>query len=39
MYHNEIFLLLTDAAEVIQTRVNDTVEGKHEFYVHYEGCK
>ncbi|CAG2231114.1 KAT8 [Mytilus edulis] len=25
------------AAEIIQTRLTDMVEGKHEFYVHYEG--
>jgi len=32
-------VIFSDAAEVIQTRMCDVVDGKHEFYVHYDGCK
>lgn len=31
--------MFSDAAEIIQSRGSDHGSGKHEYYVHYEGCK
>ena len=33
------FFFILDAAEVIETRVNDQAGGRHEYYIHYDGCK
>ncbi len=37
-YSNHIDLL-SDTAEVIETRTNEQAGGRVEYYVHYEGCE
>ena len=43
LVYNELIsglaLFVADAAEVIESRINDTEGGRAEYYVHYEGCK